>query len=650
MIKRFSFDQFVQRTGGWSLIIIIALAQILSLLGALPGLLSIRFNAEFEEGPLETFSRMLPVLLLMTNLGLLAVTWWLTPTARKRLSDYAAGQSKAKSDEEFLAWREITSLNWRHAIAAIVLTSILIILPGLFMSFAEEESISSVFQPTALNASDPIYVLIGGTVALLGSVILAILIIERFTLPIRLILLPKDLETQLKGRSGLLLRTKFLALTFALIIISVLLIAPIGYQHTIRVLYAEISSMEIFRGLQVQSIFFSILVLLLGAGFSYYVVKAVSDPIYDLIKTFNKIEQGDLTQRAPVSGTDELGIVTMQFNRMVTRLESLQGTLEQQVTERTKQLAATNEVGRVAASSLDPEQLLARVLPLFPEQFGYYYAAIYLLEPSGKWAELEEATGEAGRVLKQNHHRLEVSGKSMVGSAIRDQAPRIAQVATNEKQRFDNPLLPYTRSEIALPLMVGDRVLGALDVQSTREADFGPQVIETMTNMASQVAIALENARLFQEAQQVIRELRTVQQQYLLEGWGGFAEDHGNLEYRIGDEEETNAATLEIPISLRDQILGQIMLEGQHEWTPDQQSLVDAVATQAAIAMENARLVSESRQIALRERMVAEINSKIWSSATIDGVLQTVIKELGRRLNASSATIELSIESTEEEA
>jgi GAF domain-containing protein len=290
-------------------------------------------------------------------------------------------------------------------------------------------------------------------------------------------------------------------------------------------------------------------------------------------------------------------------------------------------------------------------LPLFPDQFGYYYAAIYLLDSSGKWAELKEATGEAGRVLKQNHHRLEVSGKSMVGTAIREQSPRIAQVATNEKQRFDNPLLPYTRSEIALPLMVGDRVLGAFDVQSTREADFGPQVIETMKNMAGQVAIALENARLFQEAQQVIRELRTVQQQYLLEGWGGFSEENEKLEYRIGDEEEeNNAATLEAPISLRDQILGQIRLEGQQEWTPDQQSLVDAVATQAAIALENARLVSESRQIALRERMVAEINSKIWASATIDGVLQTAIKELGRRLNASSATIELNVDGTGEEA
>jgi GAF domain-containing protein/HAMP domain-containing protein len=470
------------------------------------------------------------------------------------------------------------------------------------------------------------------------------------TLPIRLILVPKDLETQLSGRSGLRLRSKFLALTFGLIIISVLLIAPIGYQHTIRVLYAEISSIEIFRGLQVQSLFFSFLVLLLGAGFSYYVLKAVSDPIYDLIKTFNKIEQGDLTQRAPVSGTDELGIVTVQFNRMVARLESLQGTLEHQVVERTKLLTATNEVGRVASSSLDPEQLLARILPLFPDQFGYYYAAIYLLDPSGKWAELKEATGEAGRVLKQNHHRLEVSGKSMVGTAIREKTPRIAQVASDEKLRFDNPLLPYTRSEIALPLLVGDRVLGALNVQSTRESDFGPQVIETMTNMASQVAIALENAHLFQEAQQVIRELRTVQQQYLFEGWGGFSEENENLEYRIGDEEESSAPTLEVPISLRDQILGQILLEGQQDWTPDQQSLVDAVATQAAIALENARLVSESRQIALRERMVAEINSKIWSSATIDGVLQTAIKELGRRLNASSATIELSLENTEEDS
>ena len=644
MIKRFSLDQLVRRNGGWSLIIILATAQIIAMFGAIPGILSIRVNAEFDEPQLRLFSIIVPALIVITNMILLAIVWRLTPIARKRLDSWANQSTRPKSDDELLAWTEITSLSWRFGVAAVFVIFFVDILPTFLISFSKGEVVSSAFQPTALNSSDPIYILVGGTVALFGSVLLAILLIEHFTLPIRVILLPRDFETQLKGRSGLLLNGKFLILTLALIGIAVLLIAPIGYQHTIRVLYSEISSLEIFRGLQLQSVLFSLLALLLGAGFSYYVAKAVSDPIYDLIKTFNKIEQGDLTQRAPVSGTDELGIVTVQFNRMVSRLETLQNSLEQQVIERTKQLAATNEVGRVAASSLDPEQLLAKVIPLIPERFEYYFAAIYLVDPSGKWAELKEATGEAGRVLKQNHHRLEISGKNMVGTAIRESSPRIAQIASEEKQRFENPLLPYTRSEMALPLMVGDRVLGALNVQSTRESDFGPQVIETMQNMAGQVAIALENARLFQEAQQIIKEMRAVQQQYLLEGWQGLSEENEKLEYRIGDEEDDNSRKLEVPISLRDQILGQIMLESQTEWTPDQHSLVGAVATQAAIALENARLVSESRHIALRERMAAEINSKIWSSATIDGVLQTVIKELGRRLDASSATIELNID------
>ena len=649
MIKGRSLDSLVRRYGGWSLIIILAAVQIVALLGAIPGILSIRVNAEFDESQMRIFSIAVPALIIITNLILLAIGWWLTPIARKRLDSWANESTKPRSEDELLAWIEITSLNWRYGFAAVAVIFFIDILPIFLISFSKGEVIASAFQPTALNSSDPIYILIGGAVSLFGSVILAVLLIERFTLPIRVILLPRDFETQLKGRSGLLLNGKFLTLTLALISIAVFLIAPIGYQHTVRVLYSEISSFEIFRGLQLQSVLFSVLALLLGAGFSYYVAKAVSDPIYDLIKTFTKIEQGDLTQRATVSGTDELGIVTVQFNRMVSRLETLQNSLEQQVAERTKQLAATNEVGRVAASSLDPEQLLARVIPLIPEQFGYYFAAIYLIDPSGKWAELKEATGEAGRVLRQNHHRLEIAGKNMVGTAIRDLTPRIAQVASEEKQRFENPLLPYTRSEIALPLMVGDRVLGALNVQSTRESDFGPQVIETMQNMAGQVAIALENARLFQEAQQIIKEMRAVQQQYLLQGWQGLSEENERLEYRIGDEEDENSSKLEVPISLRDQILGQIMLESQAEWTPDQQSLVDAVATQAAIALENARLVSESRHIALRERMASEINSRIWASATIDGVLQTVVKELGRRLDASSATIELNLDGSSKE-
>lgn len=640
MIKRYSPNQMLHQIGGWYLTIIIGLAQVGSLLGTIPGIVAIRANVDLENtGFLPRFI----FLIIVTTAGLIGISRRLTPRAIKKLDVWADETIRLKPEDDLIAWREITSLSWRYGIAAALLMFLDIIIIFL-ITLSRVEASSSLHQTTTLLGDTPVYVFMGGIVAIVGSVIPAVLMIERFTLPIRLILLPKDFETQLQGHHGLLLNGKLLVLSLVIIAIAVLLIAPIGYHHTVSALSGSGYSDEIFNSFRLQAILFSVMALVLGAGLAYYVSKTVSDPIYELIKTFNKIEQGDLTQRATVTATDELGIVTVQFNRMVSHLETLQTTLEQQVAERTRQLAASNEVGRVAATSLDPDKLLAKIIPLFHEQFGYYFAAIYLLDSTGRWADLREATGEAGRVLKQNRHRLEVAGKNMVGAAIRDRVPRIAQVASEEKQRFENPLLPYTRSEIALPLMVGERVLGALNVQSTREADFGPQVIETMKNMAGQVAITLENARLFQEAQQIIKEMRAVQQQYLLEGWSGFSKDTQGLEYRIGDEPDRDAKKLEATISLRDQPLGQILLEGKEEWTPEQQSLVDAIATQAAIALENARLVSESRQIALRERMAAEINSKVWASATIDGVLQTVIKELGRRLDASTAIVEIQLD------
>lgn len=646
MTNRFSLDRLLARMGGRYLIIIIAVAQFIALLGAVPGILSISVNAEFNERELQAFSWLVPLSIILSNLILLGLSWLMTTTARKRLDDWAQASLTSTSDpeEEYKAWREITSLTWRYGIMACIVIILVNILPVFFITLSQSEVISSPFQPTSINSPSPAYVVLGGLVSLLGSILLAILIIERLTLPARLVLVPGDFDTQLKGRFGALLIGKFQILILALIAISVLLIAPIGYQQTVSILYSEVSSLDRFSGLQSQSILFSLLALLIGAGFSYYVSKSVSDPMQELINTFTKIEQGDLTARVPVTATDELGIVTMHFNRMVAQLETLQNTQEQQVAERTSQLTASNEVGRVAASSLDPDELLRRVIKLFPEQFGYYYAAIYLLDSTEKWAELKEASGDAGQVLKKNHHRLEVDGKSMVGTAIRERSARIAQIAAQEKSRYENPLLPYTRSEIALPLIIGDRILGALNVQSTKEADFGPQVIETMQNMTAQVAIALENARLYQEAQRVIKEMRAIQQQYLQDGWSGYSAQHDELEYAVGDETLENALQMEVSISLRDQILGQITLAGNHEWTQDQRSLVDAVATQAATALENARLVNESRQVAIRERMLAEINSKIWSSATIDAVLQTVVKELGRRLNASQVTVELNME------
>ncbi len=633
-----------RRYDGRQLILAIASAQVIALLGAIPGLLSIAFNADFNEAQIISLWRVMPVMFFLSLASTLYLGWRISPAARKRLDDIANERGGFDSRAEFDAWREATSLTGRLGLSAGFLFFALGIVPAIILTASQGTAVSSPFQPTSISSPIPIYIFMGGTASILGWSVLFVLLMDRFTRPLRLLLVPSDFQTQVAGRAGALVVGKFLVLILALISIAILLIAPIGFQQTVRILYAEVSSLDVFSDLRSQSILFSVLALILGVGYSYYVSRSISDPINELIETFNKAELGDLSVRAPVSATDELGIVTMHFNRTMTRLEALQNTLENQVAERTKLLEASNEVGRVAASSLDPDEMLARVINLFTEQFGYYFAAIYLLDPSEKWAEIREATGEIGKLLKQNHQRHEVSGRSMVGSAIREKVAKIAQIASEERNRYQNPLLPYTRSEIALPLLAGDRVLGALDVQSMKESDFTPDVIRTMQSMASHVAIALENARLYQEAQQNIREMRAIQKQYLLTGWSGISNPVEDLEYGVGDEPEEGARQIEVPISLRDQILGQIRIENPEAWTPEQENLVNAVAAQAAVALENARLVSESRQTAIRERMLTEINSKIWSSPTIEGILQTAAKELGRRLDASRATIELKLE------
>jgi len=640
-------ESLLKRTGGWYIVILLAVSQIAGLPGAIPGLISLRLNVTLSEELSRSFVRLIPFLIILSQAILLGVGWQITIGARKRLDGWRRGNQRPDEKKELIAWREITNFTTLYGLISILVNIAVIVLVPALIALSQGDIVSSVLQPTSINAPAPVYILFGGIASVLGATILSLLVLDRITLTPRLILLPKSFETQLQGRSGVLLGAKFQILMLGLLVIGLAIIAPVGFQQTIRVLYTDSSPLQAFSDLQLQSIQLSALTLLLGAGFAYFATRSISDPVKKLIEIFQKVEQGDLQQRIPVTTTDELAIVAMHFNRMTARLENLQTTLEQQVKERTRQLAATNEVGRVASSILDPEQILSKVANLITEQFNYYYAAIYILDPSEKWAELREATGQAGNVLKQNRHRLEIAGRSMVATCVREKTPRISQNTAEEKQRFENPLLPYTRSEIALPLIIGDRVLGALDVQSTKSADFGIDVIETMQNMASQVAIALENARLFQEAQQSIQELRAIQKQYLLEGWTSIKTYNEELEYTIGDPNESANQIMESPINLRDQILGQITLENRDEWTAEQQSLVDAITTQAAIALENARLVSESRQIAMRERTLAEINSRIWASSSVDGILQTVVRELGRRLDASIASIELSLEDNE---
>jgi GAF domain-containing protein len=185
-------------------------------------------------------------------------------------------------------------------------------------------------------------------------------------------------------------------------------------------------------------------------------------------------------------------------------LMQLQSALEERVVERTEQLRAAADVGRVAGSILDAQQLMGEVVNVITTRFGFYYAAVFTLDHSGSYLILREATGEAGRVLRERGHRLRVGIDSMVGYAVMKRELRVALHAADDTVRFANPLLPDTQSEIALPLIVGDQVLGALDVQAVQPDAFDAASIDALQSVAAQIAIALQNAQSYQRLQDAL--------------------------------------------------------------------------------------------------------------------------------------------------
>jgi GAF domain-containing protein/HAMP domain-containing protein len=262
------------------------------------------------------------------------------------------------------------------------------------------------------------------------------------------------------------------------------------------------------RLLLYQTLSIILLAGLVSVALGYFLGGLLARPIKRLTSDTDRFAGGDLSFRTAVAGRDEVGKLAMSFNDMADQIQALVSGLEQRVEARTLQLRASADVGRAAVSILDTNQLLREVVNLITDRFGFYYAAVFLADSHHRWAVLHEATGEAGRILKERQHQLEIGGQSMVGTAMKTRKARIALDVGDEAVRFANPLLPDTRSEIALPLVVGGRVLGALDVQSTQIAAFDETNAEVLQSMADQIAIALSNTIQFNQIQAALRRSR----------------------------------------------------------------------------------------------------------------------------------------------
>jgi len=173
----------------------------------------------------------------------------------------------------------------------------------------------------------------------------------------------------------------------------------------------------------------------------------------------------------------------------------------------TRLLAAAAQVGQDVTSILELDKLLARTVDVICDAYGFYYAGVFLIDETGEWAVLKAGHGEAGAQMIAKGHKLKVGGLSMIGMAIHQRKARIALDVGEEPVHFKNPYLPHTRSEMALPLVAGDEVIGALTVQSTEEAAFSDEDATALQAMADQLAVAINNARLLEQLENTHKEL-----------------------------------------------------------------------------------------------------------------------------------------------
>jgi signal transduction histidine kinase/DNA-binding response OmpR family regulator len=190
--------------------------------------------------------------------------------------------------------------------------------------------------------------------------------------------------------------------------------------------------------------------------------------------------------------------------RDVTERRDFEETLRRQ----NDYLATSSEIGRLITSTLDLDTLFSQAVNLIRERFEFYHVAIFITEETGFNTVLKSATGEAGEEMLQRKHSLQVGSRSIVGSVTATSNPMVVNNTALDQIHRPNPLLPDTRSEAAIPLRIGNRAIGALDLQAKDIDAFTPDDIAVLQTLADQIAIAIDNARSYELAQQAIEEMR----------------------------------------------------------------------------------------------------------------------------------------------
>jgi GAF domain-containing protein len=378
--------------------------------------------------------------------------------------------------------------------------------------------------------------------------------------------------------------------------------------------------------------------------------------------------------------------LNVQLQDTIRQLQEIRKELERQVAERTinlenatavsqkraRQFEAIVQISRAITSAQNLKELLPHISEAISEQFGFYHVGIFLNDPSDQYTVLAAANSPGGKKMLEAGYQLNIGEQGLVGHVTGTGIPRIAFNVGEDAIFFNNLELPATRSEMALPLRIAEKVIGALDVQSTEPSAVTNEDIASLSILADQVSIAIENARLYESTRKSLEQTEASYRQYVLNEWTRFAReeklsgfqyvdgnsaplevplDLGESAKTVNDgnihqsEAGTNGepAQLAVPVKLRGETIGILHISTQKKprWADDDIDIAEAVADRIALAIENARLFQSSTNRAARERIVSDISSRISGNIHVKNILQMAAQELSQALNGSDVLIQL---------
>ncbi|CAG1015101.1 Methyl-accepting chemotaxis protein McpB [Anaerolineales bacterium] len=391
-------------------------------------------------------------------------------------------------------------------------------------------------------------------------------------------------------------------------------IAWVAYVTTLNNnwgIVAQQTESELFAPVR-QSQAVSFAFILVGSAvmfaLAWFVIRRSLQPIGALTTTASAIAAGDLNRTAQVSSKDEIGLLASAFNDMTSKLRDFIGTLESRVAERTRNLELAAEVGRSVSQVRALDVMLKDAAELIRKQFDLYYVQVYLADASQTNLILKSGTGSVGEQLISRRHQLPLNTSSINGRAAAEKKSVVISDTTASATFKPNPLLPGTRSEMAVPLLVGDRVVGVLDMQSEHAGSLNQETLPAFEALAGQLAIAIQNANLLEEAKQARAEVEAQARRLSRSNWAeyldavhnpeeiGFAFEQNQIvpltqEQAVGE----NATTA--PIAVTGETLGNLVVELEGESPIARtEELVNTVAAQVAQHIENLRLLDSAER------------------------------------------------------